>query len=280
MAVIGLGLIGGSLGLALTAAGWEVTGFARRHHTAAQALVRGAISREAEGLAEAVSGVEVVVLAAPIGALPGVMEGIAPHLPPGAVVTDVASTKAQVMAWADAHLPGVTFVGGHPMAGREKMGLEAAQAELFRGATYCIVAPPGTPPPAVERVKQMALAVGATPLMLEAAEHDYLVAGISHLPLLVATALVRVASGDAAWPTLQTLASTGFRDTTRLASGSPEMGRDMCLTNRQAILGWLDRFSRELDGLRYMVDAGDASLEEALRQARAHRGQWLEAKGW
>ncbi|MEE9201936.1 MAG: prephenate dehydrogenase/arogenate dehydrogenase family protein [Dehalococcoidia bacterium] len=280
MAIIGLGLIGGSLGLALTAAGWEVTGFARHHHTAARALVRGAISREAEGLAEAVSGADLVVLATPISALPEVMDGIAPHLPPGAVVTDVASTKAQVMAWAAARLPGVSFVGGHPMAGREKLGLEAAQAELFRGAAYCIVALPGTPAPAVERVKQMALAVGAIPLMLEATEHDYLVAGISHLPLLVATALVRAAAGDPAWPTLQRLAATGFRDTTRLASGSPEMGRDMALTNRQAILAWLDRFSRELEGLRYMVEEGDASVEEALRQARSHSEQWLEAKGW
>lgn len=280
MAIIGLGLIGGSLGLALTAAGWEVTGFSRRRQTAAQALLRGAIGREAEGLAEAVSGAEVVVLATPISALPEVMDGIAPHLPPDAVVTDVASTKAQVMAWAAAHLPGVGFVGGHPMAGREKMGLEAAQADLLQGAIYCIVAPPGTPPGVVEKVKQMALAVGATPLMLEATEHDYLVAGISHLPLLVATALVRAAAGDSAWPTLQRLASTGFRDTTRLASGSPEMGRDMCLTNRQAILGWLDRFSREIEGLRCMVEEGDASLEGALRQAREYREHWMEAKGW
>lgn len=280
MSIIGLGLIGGSLGLALTAAGWEVTGYARRHRTAAQALLRGAIQREAEGLAEAVSGAEVVVLATPILALPGVMPAIAPHLPPGVVVTDVASTKGQVMQWATAYFPGVSFVGGHPMAGREVMGLEAAQADLFRGATYCIVAPPGTPPQAVERVKQMAQAVGAVPLLMEADEHDHLVAGISHLPLLVAVALVRAAAGDPAWPTLQRLASTGFRDTTRLASGSPEMGRDICLTNRQAIAGWLERFSRELAALRTMVERGDASLEEALREARAHRERWLEVKGW
>lgn len=226
------------------------------------------------------SGVDLIVLATPIGVLPEIMQGIAPHLPPGVVVTDVASTKGQVMRWAAAYLPGVSFVGGHPMAGREKTGLEAAQAELFQGATYCIVAPPGTPPQAVEGVRDMALAVGSTPVMLEAAEHDHLVAGISHLPLLMAVALVRAAAADPAWPTLQRLASTGFRDTTRLASGSPEMGRDICLTNRQAIAGWLDRFSRELAALRAMVERGDTSLEEALREARALRERWLEVKGW
>jgi prephenate dehydrogenase len=227
-----------------------------------------------------VHGADIVVLATPIQALPAVMDAIAPHLSPHTVVTDVASTKAQVMRWAAEHLPGVTFIGGHPMAGGEKTGLDAATPDLFQGATYCIVAPLGAPASALEMVKGMAMAVGAAPLMIEAVEHDYLVAGISHLPLLVAAALVQAVAGDSAWPAMRRLASTGFRDTSRLASGSTEMGRDMCLTNKDVILAWLERFRHELERLRGAIEEGDKTLEEALVQARASREIWLEEKGW
>ena len=255
-------------------------GFSRRHRTVAQALVRGSISREAEALADAVYGADIVVLATPIQVLPAVMDAIAPHLSPHTVVTDVASTKAQVMRWAAGHLPGVTFIGGHPMAGSEKTGLDAATPNLFQRATYCIVAPPGAPAQALERVKGMAVAVGAAPLVLEADEHDYLVAGISHLPLLVAVVLVRAVAGDSTWPAMRRLASTGFRDTSRLASGSPELGRDMCLTNKDTILAWLERFRHELDQLRCIIEEGDNAVEEVLVQARDSRERWLEEKGW
>lgn len=166
------------------------------------------------------------------------------------------------------------------MAGREKQGIAATQKELFKGAVYCLVASPDTTPAARERVEGMARAVGANPLWIEAGEHDYLVAGISHLPLLISVALMRAVGGDGAWPALSWLAASGFRDTTRLASGSPEMGRDICLTNREAILSWIECFSQELEELRQQVAVGAWGLGEALEQARQLRNSWVEAKGW
>ena len=166
------------------------------------------------------------------------------------------------------------------MAGKEMTGLEAALPDLFQGATYCIVASPGATAQSLERVKRMAVAVGAAPMILDADEHDYLVAGISHLPLLVAAALVRSVAGDSAWPVMRRLASTGFRDTSRLASGSPEMGRDMCLTNKDAILAWLERFRYELEWFCSVIEKDESTVEDALAQARTSRKKWLEEKGW
>lgn len=281
VAVIGLGLIGGSLGLALRKAGWPVSGFSRRRETVSLAMALGAIDSGAQSPGEAAAGAEITVLATPIRAMPQVMVEIAPHLPPGAVVSDVASTKGQVMEWAQAHLPvGVSFIGGHPMAGRERQGLEAAGEGLFQGAVYCLVPSAAATLGAIELIKEMVELVGASPLLIEAREHDYLVAGISHLPLLLSLALTRAAAGDAAWPALGRLAATGFRDATRLASGSPEMGRDICLTNREAILSWLDRFSAGVAELRRMVAGGNEELAGVFAQAREIREQWLRAKGW
>lgn len=283
VAIIGLGLIGASLGLALKrSAGWQgqVIGYSRRPETGARAVELGAIDQAAESLEAAVADVKLVVLATPIGTIQGVLTGMSPYLQAGTVVTDTASTKTKVMEWASACLPDrVSFVGGHPMAGKETWGIEAADAGLFRGASYCLVSASQADPRALARVRRMVRAIGARPVLLSAEEHDHLVAGISHLPLLLATALVSCAGRHPSWPRLTKLAAGGFRDTTRLASGSPIMGRDICLTNREAIIPWLDAYLEELKRLRHIVSE-DGGLEAVFDQARRVREKWLKLKGW
>ena len=282
--IVGVGLIGGSLGLALKRRGVAETVIGvSRDETLTAARELGVIDDgyPYEAMAEGVAQSDLVVLCTPIARILELLPDAMSAATAGAIVCDVGSTKREIVTRAES-LPhdGVHFIGGHPMAGSEKTGLDAATPNLFQRATYCIVAPPGAPAQALERVKGMAVAVGAAPLVLEADEHDYLVAGISHLPLLVAVVLVRAVAGDSTWPAMRRLASTGFRDTSRLASGSPEMGRDMCLTNKDTILAWLERFRHELDQLRCIIEEGDNAVEEVLVQAQDSRERWLEEKGW
>jgi prephenate dehydrogenase len=277
IAILGLGLIGGSLGMALKKAGeGPVVGCATRPRTLALARERGAIDVARDSPEAAVEGAELVILAAPIRAIPALMGRIAPHLLPGAVVTDTASTKARVMAWASASLPG-PFVGGHPMAGKEAWGIEAASADLFKGAPYILVPGKGATKRALERLTALAHSVGAKAVVIEdPEEHDRLVGGISHLPLFLSVALTLTASRHPDWPRLAELASGGFRDATRLAFGNPEMGRDIFMTNKRWALYWLDRFLEQAEELRVHLEQD--SLEEALAQARQARERWLKQR--
>ncbi|MBI4289281.1 MAG: prephenate dehydrogenase/arogenate dehydrogenase family protein [Chloroflexi bacterium] len=277
--IIGLGLIGGSLGLALKRFGggdWRITGYSRRPETARKALEIGAVDVAEPGLGRAASETDMVVLAAPIGVTRDLLGEIAPHLAPGCVVTDTCSTKGRVLEWAGSLLPpGVEFVGGHPMAGKETWGLDVAEANLFEGATYCIVPPPGATSFALGLVTKLAKAVRARPLVVSAAAHDHMVAGISHLPLVLSAALVAVTQQDPKWPDMSLLAAGGYRDTTRLASGNPDMGRDICLTNREAVLSWIDRFATELSQFRKDIDLADGKgIEARLTSARKAREAW------
>ena len=276
-ALIGLGLIGGSLGLALKGKRWgPITGYAPHPETRQKALAMGVVDRTAESPQEAVRGAGLVVLATPISALPQVMAQVSPALEAGAVVTDTASTKAWVLEQARAFLPpNASFIGGHPMAGKEAWGIEAASVDLFRGAPYVISAAPGAR--GVDTVKAMAEAVGARPLFIEAGDHDRLVAGISHLPLFLAAALTLATARHPEWPLLSSLAASGYRDTTRLASGSPRMGRDICFTNKAWLLFWLDQFLAQVQGLR--EDLEKDTLEVSLAQARQAREAWLQGRG-
>ncbi len=282
VAIIGLGLIGGSLGLALKAAkvpGLEVVGYDVRGEVRGKARRRGAVDREVSSPEEAVRGAALVVLATPIMALPGVMEAIAPHLAQGAVVTDTASTKAQVMEWARRLLPRhVGFVGGHPMAGKETQGIDHAQADLFQGRAYCICPDAEASPGAVALTVSMARTVGARPLFVDPHEHDVLVAAISHVPLMASVALFRMVRDSPAWPDLASLAASGFRDVTRLASGDPQMSHDICLTNRDAILHWLDRLVGELSHLRDMVAHEQETLFQTLVRTKLERDAFIAGR--
>lgn len=281
--IVGLGLIGGSLGLALKAGPGpevEVIGYDRNRTVAAKARRLGAIDRAGADLAEAVAASPLVVIATPILAIRQTLERIAPHLQPDAVVTDTGSTKAMVMAWAGELLPpGVSFVGGHPMAGKETQGVDHAQADLFHGKTYCLCPSPGARQEAVDLVTEMVRRVGGQPLLISAAEHDRYVAAVSHLPLVVSVALFNLVRSSPDWPRLATLAASGFRDVTRLASGDPEMGHDICVTNREQLLHWLDRFQEELARFRELILRGGRDLYDALAMAQAERNAFLGTRG-
>ncbi|RLT28168.1 MAG: prephenate dehydrogenase/arogenate dehydrogenase family protein [Chloroflexi bacterium] len=253
VAIIGTGLIGASIGLGLKAngaPGLEIVGSDRFRDNARGAEQVHAVDRVEVDPRKAVQGAGLVIIAVPILAIHEVMEEIAGSLEPGAVVTDTGSTKGDVLRWARELLPSnVAFVGGHPMAGKTESGPRAADAKLFEGARWVIAAPRHTPGDAVEVVNGLASGLGAVPQFMDAMEHDAYVAAISHLPMAAATALFRLARSSEAWPELSVLASTGFKDTTRLTATEPAMAHDILITNREQIVGWLRRYREELHKL-------------------------------
>lgn len=267
IAILGLGLIGGSLGLALKQSRLrdvELVGYSRSRETREKARRAEAIDTIAPDAASAVRDAAIVVIATPILTIRRMMEEIAPALPQECTVTDVGSTKAEVLRWAAEILPRhVSFVGGHPMAGKEQMGIDAAEAGLFEGKTYCIVPSPTAREQAVNSVVGLAELVKAVPVYMDAEEHDSYVAAVSHLPLVVSTALFSLARDSLAWPEMSRLASSGFRDVTRLASGSPDMSHDICRTNRENLVHWLNRMAQELLKYRDLIQSGDD--EELLK---------------
>ncbi|MFT4037471.1 MAG: prephenate dehydrogenase/arogenate dehydrogenase family protein [Thermomicrobiales bacterium] len=286
--IVGLGLIGGSIGLALRR--WseehkvdnrkplDVVGFDPNldHQRAAEKM--GAVDKGAWDLAKAAREADVVVLAAPVNSLREVMADLAPNLQPGVVVTDTGSTKAQVMVWAKELLPpGVHFVGGHPMAGKTQ-SIEGAEADLFAGATWCIAPAVNASEDAVRTVLGLVAAAGAEPFFVDPYEHDAYVAGVSHLPFAMSAALMNAVARDTSWREMKQLTAGGFRDTTRLASGSPAMHRDILLTNRDAVLRWIDAMSSSLAELRKDLASTDEQASERLEafftEARDARADW------
>ena len=277
IAIIGLGLIGGSMGLALKKkADLEVVGFARRRETAARAVELGAVDSTEGDLLVVVKGADLVLIATPVMAMKEIMAKIGESLDKGCIVTDVASTKAQVIGWAEECLPSwVSFIGGHPMAGKETSGIEAADADLFIGCTYCLIPGRSATKEAIDKVERLVRQIGAKPLFIDASEHDMLVAAVSHLPIVISSALVSMTTENPSWDKMAELAATGYRDLTRLASGSPEMSRDICHTNREFILRCIDEYIEELEKFRHLVSEGSEELEEAFLQARERREVWL-----
>jgi prephenate dehydrogenase len=282
IAIIGLGLIGGSLALALKkrAGGTEIVGFSRSAKTIAAARKCGAIDRAARNLASAVSGADTVVIATPVTVTRDVLSSIAEHLSPDCVVTDTGSTKVQVMKWAGEYLsPQISFIGGHPMAGKETSGISEADAGLFKGCVYCLTPSYCATPQAVKKLKQVVESIGAKPFFIDAETHDNLVAGVSHLPMLLSAAFVTATAKSRLWPDMAKLAAGGYRDLSRLASGNPEINRDICLTNREKIVDWLDRYIEVLKGYRDLVADESEELAEMLAQAREARENWLRGQG-
>ncbi|MCL4459001.1 MAG: prephenate dehydrogenase/arogenate dehydrogenase family protein [Chloroflexi bacterium] len=279
--IIGLGLIGGSLGLALqrTKLGYEIIGHDLDPGTAAEARKRGAIDKAEWNLPAAVSKATLVIIATPVGAVKDTLRDIATYLPRGCVVTDTASTKQQVLAWADEMLPeGVSFVGGHPMAGKEVSGIAAADPDLFIGCTYCLLPSPGATAEAVSLVANLVSAIGAKPYFIDPVEHDSFVAAISHLPFILSTALVNTTAHSPAWREISRLAAGGFHDASRLASGDPIMYRDICLTNRDGLLRWMETFLHELEDMRQLIASGDERLEMVFQEAKEARDKWQSSK--
>ena len=269
IAILGTGLIGSSIGLGLKASDRlkdvEVVGHDRYRDRLKGARRVGAIDREERDARRAVQGASLVVLASPVLAMREVMEDIAGALEQGTVVTDVASTKARVMEWAHELLPRrVTFVGGHPMAGKTEVGPQHAEATLFEGARWAVVASAEGSSQAVETIAGLAAILGAKPMFMDADEHDAYVAGISHLPLIAATALFRLTRSSEAWPELSLLAADGFKDTTRLAGTDEALAHDISVTNREQLVHWLQRYRTELRDLEELI--ADPERGEELLQ--------------
>jgi prephenate dehydrogenase len=279
IAIIGLGLIGASLGLAMKSGGVtsKIAGYDTKSGAGRTAEKMGAVDRVASTPADAVSGASIVIVAVPIVNVREAFTAIAPHLSDGSAVTDTASTKAEVLRWAREILPAhVDFVGGHPMAGKETPGTEQAEASLFRGKPYCICPTIDASPGAIKAISGLAAVVGADPLFMEPDEHDQYAAAVSHMPLMASTALFSLIRSSGSWDDLGAVAGPGFKDMTRLASGDPALAMGIWRTNREALIHWLDRMIGELGRYREMLkDAQDEKLLEAFTEAQVQRDSFL-----
>ncbi|MCU0483796.1 MAG: prephenate dehydrogenase/arogenate dehydrogenase family protein [Chloroflexi bacterium] len=278
VAFLGLGLIGGSIARALRADGpdWWLSSWTPGGAGPRAALAAGVLHAAPPTLAATVAGTDIVLLAAPPTACLRLLDEIGGPLrgalAAGAVVSDVASTKAAVVARAAAL--GLPFVGGHPMAGREAAGFDAADAGLFRGRPWVIVAGPGTPAALVDRVERLAGACGAVPVRMGADDHDAAVGGISHLPLLAAAALVEAVAGGPGepdlpgWDQAAALAASGWAGATRLARGDPAMGAGIAVTNAGPLAARLRTFRDRLGewlALLEVADGAGAPDEDVIR---------------
>lgn len=285
VAIVGLGLMGGSLGMALRNRGLaeRILGCDSDPAALRDAERLGAVD-EVQSLESAVARAGLVVLAAPVPALSGLFGQMRPHLNPDAVVTDLGSVKRPVLEAAAALGRPERFVGGHPLAGREQSGVAAAHGDLFLGRAWAVVPGPSSRADAVETVTRLARAVGADPIILSADEHDRLAADISHLPQLAAYALAlavaagaeRVGATGSGAPggldLARRMAGPGLRDTTRLAAGPARLWRDLALLNRDNLADGLQRLQAELAAVTQALEAGDGdALEDLFARARAVR---------
>jgi prephenate dehydrogenase len=279
IALIGVGLLGGSLGLALKQKrlARTVAGYVRRTKSIGECKRAGAVDVATRDLAAAVDGAELIVLCTPIGQMRPLLEQMLPAVQRGAILTDVGSVKASVVADLEgiAARAGSYFVGSHPMAGSEKTGVSAARADLFEGAVCVVTATRKSNARAVKTVQQLWQAVGSRVLKLPPEEHDLFVSRSSHLPYIVAATLAHTVL-DPESPRYQgMLCANGFRDTTRIASGSPEMWRDIALSNCKHIGRGLEMFIGQLQRMRRLIAQADKqSLEKFLLEAKSRRDKW------
>jgi prephenate dehydrogenase len=284
LAVIGVGLIGGSFALALKAAGsvGRVVGVGRSRANLDRALALGAIDEVAADAGAAAAGADFVLVATPIGAMAEVFASLAPHLPANAVVTDGGSTKQSVIAAARARLGSriTAFVPAHPVAGSDASGADAATADLYCGREVIVTPLPENPPATVARVRWVWQQCGARVTEMQPVDHDAVLAAVSHLPHLLAYAFMQELAARADAASVLAHAGTGLRDFTRLAASQPEIWRDICLANRTALLGELRRFQDALAGVGALLEDGDGvALERGFDAARAARQAWLASQG-
>lgn len=283
IAIVGTGLMGTSLALALRQSqllNLEIVGTDSNGGVRTAAQRAKAFDKMENRLLNAVENADIVVLATPIMAMQELLEVLAAHLPQGCVVTDLGSSKKVIMDWADQYLPdGVDFIGGHPMAGKETPGPENADAALFQGKTWCITPSLKSGERAAAEITTMVEAIGAQPFFISAEEHDSFVAAASHLPFMLSVALVTCTAKSANWDDIARVAATGYRDLTRLAAGDTVMHRDICVSNPEPIVAWIDSFIRELYDIRQLLtdreNIDPAAVLDLFVRARDARAQWL-----
>ena len=280
VAILGLGLLGGSFGLALKKAGFQgrIVGYARRPETRAAALNAGAVDEALAEAIEAVRGADLVILATPVAVILDHLQRLAPHLAPRALVTDVGSTKRRICARAaELYSRDPLFLGGHPMAGKERSGLENADARLFENARYVLtpLEPEHLSDERVQAFRALVEAIGARPLTADPATHDLAVAYLSHLPQLLSSSLASmIEEKHAANELTLELAATGFRDVTRLADSPYSVWRDICLTNGENIRQALEALTQKLESMK--LHLSDRELEREFQQAARLRDRLRE----
>jgi len=276
VAILGLGLMGGSLGLALKQAcpGITVHGYTRSASRGQCALDRGAIDRFHPTPEDTVRTADVVVLCAPILAIPDQLKSVIPALKRGAVITDVGSTKVDIQQRCRELLKGhpAIFIGSHPIAGSEQQGMEAAKVDLYRKAMVVITPDPGTEPSAVDRIHQLWTATGAVVTGMTPEEHDRVLALTSHLPHIMAALLAATVGRPGLRPDLPAYCGAGYRDTTRIAEGGVDIWVDILQTNRRPIIEEMSVFRQKLDDLIEKLELNEVSaIERALIEGKSSR---------
>ncbi|HKP54552.1 MAG TPA: prephenate dehydrogenase [Chloroflexia bacterium] len=296
--IIGLGLVGNSIGMALkraispqgsstTKAEIEIVGLDPDRQREADAVRKfGSVDSIADNLAQAVEGAELIIIATPASAAREVMEAIDPYLAEGVVVTDTLSSKEQVMRWAGETLGReVSFIGGHPIIADDNpddlSDKSTPSADLFRNARWAIIPRPGASNDALNTVIWLAETVGASPLFIDPFEHDSYLAAVSHLPMVAGAALWRLAHSSPSWGDMESFAQSGFKNATESLSAPPEIIAASLAGNRRVLLGWVDRYLLSLQEMRDMLAQG-SELEESgdpisatLAEAHKTRRAWI-----
>jgi prephenate dehydrogenase len=279
VAIIGVGLIGGSLGMILRRKGLadHVVGVGRSLDNLKTAVTVGAIDRYVVDPTDGVQGSDLVILATPVDTYERHLKNWAHRLRPGTIVSDVGSVKGTLVERSEAAMPaGVHFVGAHPIAGKEKTGVAAGSDQLFKGARCILTPTKRTDPHALEQIQQMWEATESILLTMDPHLHDQILGAVSHLPHVAAFALMNALAElrDHQIPALDLAGHSGggLRDTTRIAASSPEMWRDIFLWNRDNVVSFIERYERALEELKQLIKAGDAAgMERVLERAKAER---------
>ncbi len=287
IAIIGLGRIGASLGLALKKANpeLEIVGHDKDSKAAQAAQKSGAVDRTNWNLINACDGAALIVLAMPPAGVKEALDALKTELEPGAVVTDTSSSKVAVLKWAEALPKEVSFIGGHPIIPpsvepqRDSSGADLPDAALFRGAVYCLVPSATASQQAVELMTSFVSLIGAKPLFLDAYELDGLVTGAEHLPYLLAAALLRSTTASSGWRDMERVAGRRYLEATALAARDPERQRDLVLHHREDLTRWIDVVIDTLKDIRGALQRGDAEhLDTLFGEMIDARAAWLQGQ--
>jgi len=283
VSIVGLGLIGSSMGLALRQAqpGFKIVGHDKDSALSRKAQQVGAVEKWERNLISAIEDAEMVIITAPVAEIRDILEATGSYLTPDCVVTDTSTIKGKIVTWADELLPDtVHFVGGHPMVGQPDGDADAATADLFKDATYCIVPSAKAHPAAIELVTSMVHTLGAEPFFLDLHEHDGLVAGVEHLPIMLSAALLMSTTQAPSWRDLRRLPGETFRRATEFLSTDPEVNQGICLANKENLSQWIDVFVDNLRVLQQKLTEADAEEWEGLfRELMDARTRWLHGRG-
>jgi len=270
--IVGLGLIGGSLGMAIKKKKLaRVIGLTRDKSKAALAVKLNAVDYASTNIRGLIQDADIIFICYPMHLIIPEIKKIMQFIKPGTIITDVASSKEQIVKEAEKTMPkGIFFVGGHPMAGKEKAGLEEAEADLLEGNNYILTKTAKTNKNALDTVKSLISGLGAKVSVLAPDVHDSIVAGISHMPVAVAAALVDSVGGSGKLcDDMMQFAASGFRDTTRIASGDPDLGTGMFVTNKKAVIASINAFKKSLSEIEKLIKQGNAAaIREKLLQIK------------